>query len=220
MLRVPGILILENILLALLQDLRYERRDEGLVGELAHGREERLEVEDDGAGEGQAAQRLPVDAEVTPVEGQGWGLAVAVRFVGVAGRHVERRVDFEAPAAALDGLGGRHFGEVSGVGGLVLRWRDETWGFDKPVHGELHLLFVVWDRGVDLVELQADLRAEVPAEGGADDAGAEVVVACLWVAEHDREVLWDVVQEGDEWVLRGQVLGIAEDLVGQSLLVL
>lgn len=34
---------------------------------------------------------------------------------------------------------------------------------DSPIHTELHLLFVVWDRSMDLMQLLADLGARVPA---------------------------------------------------------
>ena len=34
------------------------------MSEIGDGREERFEVEDDGSGEGEAAEGLPVDAEV------------------------------------------------------------------------------------------------------------------------------------------------------------
>ena len=33
-----------------------------------------------------------------------------------------------------------------------------------PVHGKFHLFFVIGNRGVDILELQADFRAHVPAE--------------------------------------------------------
>lgn len=46
------------------QDVRHERRDLGLAPEVHDRGEEGLEVEDDGGGEGKAAESLPVDAEV------------------------------------------------------------------------------------------------------------------------------------------------------------
>lgn len=55
-------------------------------------------------------------------------LDFAVFFVGIAGRHEEGGVDFEAPRAALDGASGGEFGEVavgrsvSGVGDDCEGW--------------------------------------------------------------------------------------------------
>lgn len=48
-------------------------------------------------------------------------LDLAVFFVGIAGGHEERGVDFEAPGAALDGAGGGKFGEVAG-GVVLVEW--------------------------------------------------------------------------------------------------
>ena len=50
------------------------------------------------------------------------------------------------------------------VAGWV-RGEDEVGGAsgDSPIHGEFHLLFVVGDWGVDLLQLQAEFRVDVPA---------------------------------------------------------
>lgn len=85
----------------------------GLVAEFEDGREEGFEVEDDGAAEGQAPERLPVDAEVDAGEGEVGQLMAAEVGVRVAGGHEERGVDFEAPGAPLDGSVGGQAGEVS-----------------------------------------------------------------------------------------------------------
>ncbi len=100
------------------------------MAELLDGREERLEVEDDGAAEGEPAQRLPVDAEVDAAEGQVGDLVGAEVLVRVTGGHEEGFVDFETPGAALDGAVGGEVGEVSGLGlvkGSGL-WGGWTWG--------------------------------------------------------------------------------------------
>lgn len=78
-----------------------------------NGGEECFEIEDDGSREGEAAERLPVDAQVAGGEGEGGGLGCAVVGVRVAGGHEEGLVDFEAPGAALDGFVRGHFGEVA-----------------------------------------------------------------------------------------------------------
>ena len=80
-----------------------------LVTKLLDGCEERFEVEDDGAAEGHAAQRLPVDAEVDTGDGEVGDLVAAEVLMGVAGGLEERVVDFKAAGAALDGSseGGR-----------------------------------------------------------------------------------------------------------------
>src|SRR5271163_5255052 len=112
-LHMPCVLVRHNVFLAVLQHLQDDAGHVGLVAELGHLREERLEVEDDGAGEWEAAERLPVDAQVATVEGQFRTLEVAVLLMWVAGRHIKGLIDFEAPRAALDGLEAGHFGEES-----------------------------------------------------------------------------------------------------------
>ena len=48
---------------------------------------------------------------------------------------------------------------------------------------------------MDVSKFHADLRAYVPAERGADYAGAEVVHAVLFVSQDDGEVFGDVVEK-------------------------
>lgn len=48
---------------------------------------------------------------------------------------------------------------------------------------------------MDFFELHAEFRVYVPAERGAEEAGAEVVHAVFRIAEHDCEILWDVLQQ-------------------------
>ena len=119
MLHVPRPLVQHDIVLTPPQHLQRQPRDIRLVRELCHGREQALEVEDYGAREGQAAQGLPVDAQVAPGDGEPRELVGSVLLVRVAGGHEERFVDFEAPTAALDGLLRGEFGEETGCG----------WGF-------------------------------------------------------------------------------------------
>lgn len=116
MLHMPRTLILHEGPLPLLQHLRQQRRHIRFVSKLLYRREERFEVEDDGAAQGQAAERLPVDAEVDAGEGEVGDLEGAEVFVRVAGGHEEWGVDFEAPGAALDGAVGWEMGKVpSGI---------------------------------------------------------------------------------------------------------
>lgn len=68
----------------------------------------------------------------------------------VRGGHEQRGVDFETPGAALNGAGWGELGEVA-VFAWVVR-RGAEYGADLcglPIHGKLHLFFVVWDWGVD-----------------------------------------------------------------------
>ena len=125
MLDVPRVLVRHDGPLALAQDAGHERRHVRLGAEPLDGREERLEVENDGAAEGEAAQRLPVDAEVDAGEGQVQHLQAAEVLVRVAGGHEEGLVDFEAPGSALDGAVGREAGEVSVFG------RDRVWSVKR-----------------------------------------------------------------------------------------
>ena len=113
MLHMPRILILHQGPLPLLQHLRQQRRYIRFASKLLYRREERFEVEDDGAAQRQAAERLPVDAEMDAGEGKVGDLEGAEVFVRVARGHEERSVDFEAPGAALDGAEGWKVGEVS-----------------------------------------------------------------------------------------------------------
>lgn len=48
---------------------------------------------------------------------------------------------------------------------------------------------------MDFFQLQTEFAVDVPAEGGADEAGAEVVVAVFGVAKHDCEIFGDVLQK-------------------------
>ena len=71
MLDMPRVLVPHDLGLALPQHLQQQRGHVGLVPELADRREERFEVEDYGAGEGEAAEGLPVYAQVDAREGEG-----------------------------------------------------------------------------------------------------------------------------------------------------
>ena len=113
MLHVPRALVRHDLPLSLPQHLGDELGHARLGAELLDRREERFEVEDDGAAEGEAAQGLPVHAQVNAREGEIGDLAGAEVFVRVAGGHEERSVDFEAPGAALDGVVGEETGEVA-----------------------------------------------------------------------------------------------------------
>lgn len=64
-----------------------------------------------------------------------------------------------------------------------------------PVHGELHLFLVVRNRLVDLVQLFAQLRRDVPAERRAYHSRSEMVTPRLRVPQHDRIVLGYMVQQ-------------------------
>lgn len=48
---------------------------------------------------------------------------------------------------------------------------------------------------MDFFELQAEFGVDVPAERGAEEAGAEVVHAVLGVPQHDGEVLRYVFEQ-------------------------
>lgn len=100
-----------------------ERWEKNSLSEILHGREEGLEIEDDGTAQRQATEGLPVDTEVDAREGEFClgELDFAVFLVGIAGRHEEGGVDLEAPGAALDGVGGGKLGEVA-VGSILVEW--------------------------------------------------------------------------------------------------
>ncbi len=68
MLNMPRILILHEILLAFVEHLINDGGDKWLVAELRDWGEQGFEVEDDGAGKGEAAKRLPVDSEMASFE--------------------------------------------------------------------------------------------------------------------------------------------------------
>ena len=69
------------------------------------------------------------------------------------------------------------------------------------------------------MQLQSNLRSDIPAQRRADHARAEVIVPCLRVPEHDSKVLRDVVKHDEQGVLGGDVLLGAEKLVLERLLV-
>lgn len=106
MFHMPRALILHEGPLPLLQHLRQQRRHIRFASKLLYWREERFEVEDDGAAQRQAAERLPVNAEMDAGDGEVGDLEGAEIFVGVARGHEEGGIDFEAPGAALDGAVG------------------------------------------------------------------------------------------------------------------
>ena len=64
MLHMPGVLVAQYALLALREDLEQQGRNIGFVAQILKRSEQRFEVEDDGAGEREATQGLPVDAHV------------------------------------------------------------------------------------------------------------------------------------------------------------
>lgn len=108
-------------------------------------------------------------------------LYLAQLLVRVVRWHEEWLVDLEAPAATLDWTVSRFLREVA-------------------IHGELHLLFVIWNRGMNFAEFPSNFGAEIPAETAADNACTETVDASVCIAEHDSEVFWDIVQEHMQWL--------------------
>ena len=72
---------------------------------------------------------------------------------------------------------------------------------------------------MDLAKSHADLGACIPAQGGADQPGAEVVIASFWVPEHDGEVFGDVVEEDMKGMLLADILGGVQYPVFEGLLV-
>lgn len=152
MLHMPRILVLHKTPLSLVQYLQHQARNIRFVPKVLDGREECFEIEHNGAGQREAPKSLPVHAQIAAREIESGGLLAAVCFVGVAGRHVEGRVDFEAPGAALDGLIGGLFGEVSVCcfsmpQGLILSVFSYV-----PVHRELHFLLIVRDGRVNFAQ--------------------------------------------------------------------
>lgn len=113
MLHVPRILVLHHARLALSQNLRAQRRHIRLVAEFRNRREERFEVEDDGARQRHPAQGLPVHAKMDPGQFERRGLTQAVGLMRVTGGHEERRVNFQTPGATLYRTRSRDFGEVA-----------------------------------------------------------------------------------------------------------
>ena len=113
MLYVPRALVLHQRPLTLLQYLGHQRRHIWFGSKLFYRREERFEVEDDGAAERQAAQGLPVHAQVDAGEGKIGHLQGAVVLVRIARGHEEGSIDLESPGPALDGLFGWKAGEES-----------------------------------------------------------------------------------------------------------
>ena len=53
---------------------------------------------------------------------------------------------------------------------------------------------------MDVFELHTEFCVYVPAEGGAEEASAEVVHAVVGVAKHNCEIFGDVVQEDVQWM--------------------
>lgn len=116
MLNARAMLVLHEVLLTFAEHLGHQTGDVGFVAELRDRGEEGLEVEADGGGEGEATQRLPVDAKVEAVEAEIGVLGGPVLFVGVARGLVKGLVDLDAPGSALDGTISGHFGEETGIG--------------------------------------------------------------------------------------------------------
>ena len=110
---MPRILVLHNFPLPFLQHLRNESGDVCFLSEFLNGSEECFEVENDGAGKGEATERLPVNAEVDAGDGELGELMVTMLFVGVARRHEEGFVYLETPGTTLDGTVSWEAGEVA-----------------------------------------------------------------------------------------------------------
>ena len=68
-------------------------------------------------------------------------------------------------------------------------------GLHLPIHRLRHLLLVIRDWPVDIIQLFPNLGAKVPPQAAADDAGSQVIHAILRVANHDRKVLGHIVQK-------------------------
>lgn len=84
---------------------------------------------------------------------------------------------------------------------------------NSPIHAKLHLLLIVWNRRVDLVQSHPNLGAHVPSQRRADHARAEMVVPRLRVAQRDGEILGYVVQQDQKRVFGLDVLLDAQDFV-------
>ena len=135
MLHMPRILILHQLPLSPLQNSGNQPRHTRLIPKLLNLCKQRLEVEYDGAGNREATEGLPVDAEVDAVgfvleEGR---LGEAEGFVRVAGGHEEGGVDFETPGATLDWAGGGEFGEETRDVLVGVREREREEGGEEGV---------------------------------------------------------------------------------------
>ncbi len=164
MLHVPRALVLHQVFLAPLEQFVAQRGNVRFISELGDGREERFEVEDDRCADGEAAEGLPVNAQMAPFKAESRGLGQAVRLVGVAGRHEKGRVHFETPRSTLDRARRRELGKVSATRSKSVLNESTVDGgrLCRPVHGKFHLLFVVWDGRVYLLKLETELRTDSP----------------------------------------------------------
>ncbi len=69
---------------------------------------------------------------------------------------------------------------------------------NSPIHRKFHFLFIVRNRGMDLLELHPQLGINVPPQRRTDDPGAKVVASVFRVANHHRKILRDVFQQNME----------------------
>jgi hypothetical protein len=113
---MPRILVLHQVSLPFLQDLGNQRGDFGFVPEFTDRGEEGFEVEDDGSGEREPAEGLPVDPQVAVGELEVRVLGQSMQFMRIAWRHIQWLLDLQTPRTALDGLVGWHFGEEARYG--------------------------------------------------------------------------------------------------------
>lgn len=63
---MPGVLVFHQSLFALSQDFKHQTRNVRLIAKFFYGSEDGFEVEDDGTGQRQATEGLPIDPEVHP----------------------------------------------------------------------------------------------------------------------------------------------------------
>ena len=84
------------------------------------------------------------------------------------------------------------FPNCGGGKGVGMRNSSER-GQNLPVHGKFHLLFIIWYWRVNFFQLHAELHLHVPAKRGAEEAGTEIVIAILRIAEHAGEIFRDVL---------------------------
>ena len=83
-----------------------------------------------------------------------------------------------------------------------MEWGKGKDGEEVPIHGKFHLLFIVRNRRVDLLQLQPQFRVHVPSNRATYHPGAEIVRTVVRVAQHDGEIFRDVVKQDVQWMHR------------------
>ena len=86
---------------------------------------------------------------------------------------------------------------MAGKNGMKEAWRGgkKTRRGEAPIHRKLHLLLIIRDRTMNLLQLQPQLRGHGPPQTTAQQARAKIILPVLGIPYHDGEILRHILQQ-------------------------